>query len=156
MSQSLNKVMLIGNLGKDPVVKTFNNGGKAASFSIATTDSWKDKTTGEYLSKTFWHRIVVKVPGLVDVAEKYLKKGSKVYLEGSHEERTYTAADDTEKSISEIVLNITNGKLILLDAKEKAEDSLEVEAPFAGPGAESPRNVKVGRMTDFLDDGVPF
>lgn len=128
MSQALNKVMLIGNLGKDPIIKEFSNGGKAASFSIATTDSWKDKTSGEYVSKTFWHRIVVKVPGLVDVVEKYLKKGSRVYIEGSHEERSYTAADDTEKTISEIVVSIMNGKIMMLDAKEK-EDAPVSDSP---------------------------
>lgn len=144
MSQSLNKVMLIGNIGKDPVVKTFNNGGKSASFSVATTDNWKDKTSGEYMSKTFWHRIVVKAPGLVDITEKYLKKGARVYLEGSHEERTYTAPDDTEKSISEIVINSIGGKIMMLDAKEKEES-----AP-----ASSGRSSAV--TSDFLDDNVPF
>jgi single-strand DNA-binding protein len=146
MSQSLNKVMLLGNLGKEPVIKTFSNGGKSASFSIATTDSWKDKTSGEYVSKTFWHRVVVKVPALVDVTEKYLKKGSKVYIEGSHEERTYTAADDTEKSISEIVIGMT-GKIILLDAKEKEGASKGVSDFSAAAFAKS---------DNFLDDQMPF
>lgn len=146
MSQSLNKVMLLGHLGKDPTIKTFNNGGKAASFSMATTDNWKDKTTGEYVSKTFWHRVVVKAPGLVDVVEKYLKKGSKVYLEGSHEERTYTAPDDTEKSISEIIVGLT-GKLIMLDAKEKQEVS---------NGVLDLTESATSKGNNFLDDQMPF
>ena len=151
MSSSLNKVMLIGHLGKDPVVKTFTNGGKVASFSIATTESWKDKTSGEYLSKTFWHRIVVKVPGLMDFIEKSLKKGSRVYLEGSHEERTYTAADDTEKSISEIVVGMMGGKLILLDVKEKTEGYTAGNSASASKRSSTNNN----SGDDFIDDEIP-
>ena len=89
MAYSINKVTLLGNVGKDPEIKAFQNGGKVASFSLATTESWKDKTSGERKSATEWHNIVIKNEGLVGIVEKYVKKGSKLHIEGKLETRTY-------------------------------------------------------------------
>ena len=104
MSGSLNKVTLIGNLGKDPEIHNFQNGGRAAHFSIATTDSWKDKDSGEKKEWTEWHQVVIMTEGLIKVAEKHLKKGGKVYIEGKLETRKWTDKDNHERYTTEIML----------------------------------------------------
>ena len=104
MTGSLNKVTLIGNLGKDPEIRSFQNGGRAASFSIATSETWKDKQTGERKERTEWHRISILNDGLVSVAEKYLKKGAKVYLEGQLETRKWTDKEGQDRYSTEVVL----------------------------------------------------
>jgi single-strand DNA-binding protein len=118
MSGTLNKATLIGNLGKDPEIRTFQNGGRAASFSIATSESWKDKESGERKARTEWHRISVMSEGLVTVAEKYLNKGSKVYIEGRLETRKWTDKDGQEKYTTEIVLRPYSGELLMLDGRK--------------------------------------
>jgi single-strand DNA-binding protein len=118
MSGSLNKATLIGNLGKDPEIRTFQNGGRAASFSIATSESWKDKDSGERKERTEWHRISILSEGLVTLAEKYLKKGSKVYIEGRLETRKWTDKDGQEKYTTEIVLRPYSGELLMLDGRK--------------------------------------
>jgi single-strand DNA-binding protein len=118
MSGSLNKVTLIGNLGKDPEIRSFQNGGRAAHFSIATTDSWKDKQSGERKEKTEWHHVAIMSDGLVTVAEKYLKKGSKVYIEGKLETRKWTDKDNVERYSTEVVLRPYSGELIMLDGRK--------------------------------------
>jgi single-strand DNA-binding protein len=118
MSGSLNKVTLIGNLGKDPEIRSFQNGGRAAHFSIATTDSWKDKQSGERKERTEWHQVAIMSDGLISVAEKYLKKGSKVYIEGRLETRNWTDKDNQERYITEVVLRPYSGELIMLDARK--------------------------------------
>jgi single-strand DNA-binding protein len=115
---SLNKATLIGNLGKDPEIRSFQNGGRAASFSIATSESWKDKETGERKERTEWHRISILSDGLVTVTEKYLKKGAKVYVEGKLETRKWTDKDGQERYTTEIVLRPYSGELILLDGRK--------------------------------------
>jgi single-strand DNA-binding protein len=144
MSGSLNKVILIGNLGKDPEIRSFQNGGRAANFSIATSESWKDKDSGERKERTEWHRISILSDGLVTVAEKYLAKGSKVYVEGRLETRKWTDRDGIERYSTDIVLRPFSSELILLDRKEAgsaaaaaldsedespANDDAEAEAP---------------------------
>jgi single-strand DNA-binding protein len=126
MSGSLNKVALIGNLGKDPEIRSFQNGGRAAHFSLATTDSWKDKESGERKERTEWHQIAIMTDGLIAVAEKYLKKGSKVYIEGKLETRKWTDKDKHERMTTEVVLRPYSGELIMLDARSK--DELAAEA----------------------------
>lgn len=116
MAYSINKATLIGNVGKDPEIKTFQNGGKVAQFSLATTESWKDKASGEKKTETEWHNIVVKNEGLVGIVEKYIKKGSKLYIEGKLETREYEK-DGVKKYVTEIVLYPYNGEIVLLDAK---------------------------------------
>ena len=117
MSGSLNKVLLIGNLGNDPDVRTMQNGGRVVNLSIATSESWKDKNTGERQTKTEWHRVVIFNEGLVKVAENYLKKGSKVYIEGQVETRKWTDQSGVEKYTTEIVLRPYRGELTMLDSR---------------------------------------
>src|SRR5262249_49183682 len=111
MSGSVNKTILVGNLGKDPEIRSFQNGGRAASFSVATSESWKDKDTGERKERTEWHRVFILNDGLVGVTEKYLKKGAKVYVEGRLETRKWTDRDGIERYSTEIVLRPYSGEL---------------------------------------------
>jgi single-strand DNA-binding protein len=115
---SLNKVMLIGNLGKDPEVRSFQNGGKVCNFSIATGETWKDKNTGEKREKTDWHNIAIFNENLVRIAEQYLKKGSKVYIEGALQTRKWQDQSGADKYTTEVVLQNFNGTLVLLDRAE--------------------------------------
>jgi single-strand DNA-binding protein len=133
MSGSLNKAELIGHLGKDPEIRAFPNGGRAASFSVATTESWKDKKSGERKERTEWHRVSIMNDGLVGVAEKYLKKGSKVYIEGKLETRKWTDKDGHEKYTTEIVLRPHSGELLMLDGRQ-GEALPPADDPEAGPG----------------------
>ena len=117
MAGSLNKVTLIGNLGKDPEIRTTSDGRELANFSIATSESWKDKVTGERKDKTEWHRVVVFNEGLVRVIKSYVKKGSKLYIEGQLQTRKWVDNDNQERYTTEIVLQNYNSSLILLDSK---------------------------------------
>lgn len=117
----VNKVILVGNLGRDPEARNMQNGGKVVSFSIATSDTWNDKASGERKEKTQWHRIAIFNEKLGEIAEKYLKKGSKVYLEGSIETRKYTDKDGQERETTEIVLGRFKGELTLLDSRGGGE-----------------------------------
>jgi single-strand DNA-binding protein len=117
MAGSVNKVILVGNLGKDPEIRSFQNGGKVANFSIATSESWKDKNTGEKREKTDWHNVAIFNEGLVRVAEQYLRKGSKVYIEGQLQTRKWTDQSGTDKYTTEVVLQNYNGTLVMLDGR---------------------------------------
>lgn len=125
MSGSLNKVMLIGNLGRDPEVRHTNDGGRVGSLSIATSESWKDKATGERKERTEWHRVVIFNENLVDIAEKYLKKGTKIFIEGQLQTRKWTDASGAEKYTTEVILSRFKGELTILDSRNGARD-----APF--------------------------
>jgi len=118
MSGSINKVILVGNVGKDPEVRRLTSGDPVVSLSVATSETWKDKASGERKEKTDWHRVVIFNKNLADVAEKYLRKGSKVYLEGSIQTRKWTDKDGAEKYSTEVVLQNFNGALVLLDGKK--------------------------------------
>ena len=151
MAGSLNKVCLIGNLGADPEVKTLSNGSKVANLSIATSESWKDKSTGDRKEKTEWHRVVIWSEGLVKVAEQYLKKGAKVYLEGKIETRKWQDQSGADKYSTEIVLNGFGAVLTMLDGKQDGggqQQSRPVEQakPDAAKGG--------GRGVD--NDDIPF
>jgi single-strand DNA-binding protein len=133
MAGSVNKVILIGNLGRDPEVRSFQNGGKVCNFTLATSESWKDKNSGERKESTQWHNIVVKSEGLIGVVERYLKKGSKVYIEGRIESRKYTDKDGTEKYVTEIVLTPIGGTLAMLDglkSEAAAAPAVSTSAPL--------------------------
>ena len=117
MAGSINKVILIGNLGADPEVRTFQNGGKVCNLNIATSENWKDKNTGEKREKTEWHRVAIFNDGLVRVAEQYLKKGSKVYLEGQLQTRKWQDQSGNDRYSTEVVLQGFNGTLVMLDAR---------------------------------------
>lgn len=117
MAGSVNKVILIGNLGRDPEVRSMNNGGKVVNLSLATSETWRDKNSGERQEKTEWHRVVIFNEKLGEVAEKYLKKGAKVYVEGALQTRKWTDKDGAEKYSTEVVLQRFRGELTMLDGK---------------------------------------
>lgn len=117
MAGSVNKVILIGNLGRDPEVRTFGNGGKVCNLRIATSENWKDKNTGERREKTEWHSVAIFNDGLVRIAEQYLKKGSKVYIEGALQTRKFQAQDGTDRYSTEVVLQGFGGTLTMLDGR---------------------------------------
>jgi single-strand DNA-binding protein len=152
MAGSVNKVILVGNLGKDPEIRTFQNGGRVASFSVATSESWKDKSSGERKEKTEWHRISVLNENLVGIVERYLKKGSKVYLEGQLETRKWTDKEGQEKYTTEVVLRPFRGELTMLDGKRDGGSS------FASNDDATPALAGTGTSGGAaeLDDSIPF
>ena len=117
MAGSVNKVILVGNLGKDPEVRSMQSGDRVASFPVATSERWKDKASGERKEKTEWHKVAIFDERLVDIAEKYLRKGSKVYLEGQLQTRKWTDQSGQERYTTEVVLQRFRGDLTLLDSK---------------------------------------
>ena len=125
MPGSVNKVILLGNLGQDPDVRTMQNGKKVCTFSVATSDSWKDKDTGEKKEKTEWHRVVVFNEGLVGVVENYIKKGTKVYVEGSLQTRKWTDDKGTEKYTTEIIIQGYGGRIDIVSAKGSNQELSE-------------------------------
>ena len=168
MAGSVNKVILIGNLGKDPEVRTMQSGGKVVSFSVATSESWNDKASGERKEKTQWHRVVIFNERLGDIAEKYLKKGMKVYLEGAIESRKFTDKDGAEREITEVVLARFRGELTMLDGRgeggaSSGEGGSYRSAPASRPAAASSgaRGGGSGGPSwepagGDLDDEIPF
>lgn len=146
----INKVILVGNLGQDPEIRTFQNGGRIANLSLATSETWKDKATGEKKERTQWHRIVVNVDGLVGICEKYIKKGSKLYIEGQLETRKYTDKDGTEKYTTEVVLRAFNSKIEMLDTRGSNNNSGHASAP-----AEQSGSFAQSSGAD-MDDEIPF
>jgi single-strand DNA-binding protein len=160
MAGSLNKVMLIGNLGKDPEVRHTQDGKAIVNLSIATSENWRDKGTGERREKTEWHRVVIFNEGLTKVAEQYLKKGDKVFIEGQLQTRKWTDKDGVEKYSTEIVLQNFRGELTMLSGKQGGSSesagggddfgqSSPMSAPRAGGGAKQ-------SFTRDFDDEVPF
>lgn len=122
MAGSVNKVILVGNVGKDPEVRTSQDGAKIVSFSVATSEFWKDKVSGERKDRTEWHRVVVFNANLADVCEKYLRKGSKVYIEGQLQTRKWQDQAGIERYTTEVVLSRFRGELALLDSKSDSGD----------------------------------
>lgn len=118
MAGSVNKVILIGNLGRDPEIRTFQNGGKVANLRIATSEQWKDRNTGERKERTEWHSVAIMSEGLVNVVERFLKKGSKVYVEGQLETRKWQDQSGQDRYTTEVVLRGFNGTLQMLDGRE--------------------------------------
>lgn len=128
MSGSMNKVILIGNLGRDPEIRTTQDGQKVANLSVATEESWKDKSTGERKSRVEWHRVVVFNDGLVRIIEAYCVKGSKIYISGSLQTRKWTDQSGTDKYTTEVVLQKYGGEIVLLDPKrERGESPAQTE-----------------------------
>ena len=157
MAGSVNKVILVGNLGRDPEIRQFPNGGSVASFSIATSESWKDRNTGERKEKTEWHRVAVFSEGLVKVVERFLKKGSKVYIEGQLETRKWTDNAGQEKYTTEVVLRNFGSTLTMLDGRDGPSAGRGVSEDGGGFGGE-PRQMD-GPREDFsadLNDEIPF
>lgn len=152
MAGSVNKVILIGNLGKDPEVRTFQNGGKVCNLTLATSENWKDKSTGEKKEKTEWHRVVIFNENLVGVAERYLKKGAKVYIEGQLETRKWQDQSGQDKYSTEVVLRPYRGELTMLDGANRSGSS--GDAPMGDYSAPSVSGGKTNAPE--LDDDIPF
>ena len=150
MAGSLNKVTLIGNLGKDPEIRSTNDGREIATFSLATTDSWKDRATGEKKERTEWHRIVIFNEPLVGVVKSYVKKGSKLYIEGSLQTRKWVDNAGIEKYTTEVVLQGFNSSLIMLDSKNAGD--------YHADTGESNKTANSNSSFSHseLDDEIPF
>ena len=159
MAGSVNKVILVGNLGKDPEVRRLGSGEPVVNLSLATSESWKDKATGERKEKTEWHRVVIFNEGLCKVAEQYLKKGAKVYLEGQLQTRKWTDQSGVEKYSTEVVLQGFNSNLTMLEGRSGGGGSLGAEDSGADFGSSSPaprRAVAAGARSSDMDDDIPF
>ena len=142
MASSVNKVILVGNLGNDPEIRSAQDGSKIVNFSLATSESWKDKATGERKDKVEWHRVVVFNPNLADVCEKYLHKGSKVYVEGQLQTRKWQDQSGAERYTTEVVLTRFKGELTMLDSRSDS-DGISMSGP-------------VPDSVPMTDDDVPF
>ena len=145
MAGSVNKVILLGNLGRNPEVRSSQDGSKIVSFSVATTESWKDKLSGERKDRTEWHRVVVFNQNLADICEKYLQKGSKVYIEGQLQTRKWQDKDGVERYTTEVVIPRFRGELALLDSRGSAGDE-------ASSAADMPSD----QPSAGIDDDIPF
>ena len=161
MAGSVNKVILVGNLGKDPEVRRMQDGRPVVNLSVATSDTWRDKATGERRERTEWHRVVIFNENLCRIAEQYLKKGSKVYLEGSLQTRKWQDQQGVEKYTTEVVLRGFNGQLTMLDRAGGGGGSSEMGesgSDFGSPGPtreRAPALAGAGRRDD-MDDEIPF
>jgi len=151
MAGSVNKVILIGNLGADPEVRNFDNGGKVCNLRIATSEQWKDKATGERREKTEWHSVAIFNTGLVGVAEKYLKKGSKVYLEGQLETRKWQDQSGQDRYSTEVVLRPYASEMTLLDGKGGGNSG-----GYAGGDAGAAQGGDQSAPSRDMDDEIPF
>lgn len=164
MAGSVNKVILVGNLGRDPEVRSMQSGDKVVNLALATSESWKDKATGERKERTEWHRVVIFNQGLVNVAENYLSKGSKIYIEGQLETRKWTDQNGQEKYSTEVVLRPYRGELAMLDSRGGGNqgasyggmsDSAGGGASF-DPGPNMQQNQQSQAPVDELEDEIPF
>ena len=169
MSGSVNKVILVGNLGRDPEVRRMGSGDPVVSFSVATTESWRDKATGERKDRTEWHNVVIFNEALGKIAEQYCKKGSKIYLEGQLQTREYTDKDGNQRKTTEVVLQRYRGELTLLDSRGRGEGGGEMgggggydrmSSGGGGGGGRAPaerRPAAAGSSrNDMPDDDIPF
>ena len=162
---SVNKVIIVGNLGADPEVKSFQNGGKICNLRIATSESWKDKATGERKERTEWHAVTIGGDGLVGVAERYLRKGSKVYIEGQLRTRKWTDKDGNDRYTTEIAVGGMIGSLVMLDPPS-GDGGGRSQDRGGGGGSGGNRGQQRGGwgnsnqggdgFSDDLDDDIPF
>lgn len=168
MAGSVNKVILVGNLGRDPEVRRTNSGDPVCSFSVATTESWRDKASGERKDRTEWHNVVIFNENLSKIAEQYCKKGSKVYLEGQLQTREFTDRDGNQRKATEVVLTRFRGELTLLDSKgggrgdgdegygEGGGASFGRTSPMQKTPDRRPATAGGGKMNEIIDDDIPF
>ncbi len=171
MAGSVNKVILVGNLGKDPESRSFANGGKVVSFSVATSENWKDKSSGDRKEKTEWHNVSIFSEGLARVAEQYLKKGSKVYLEGQLETRKWQDQSGNDRYTTDVVLRNFNSSMVLLDGREGGGGGGGSRGGggygdefgggggggnFGGGGSKPQSRPQPAAFDTDLDDDVPF
>ncbi len=163
MAGSINKVILIGNLGANPEVRQTNDGMKIVNFSLATSESWKDRATGERRDRTEWHRVVIFNENLAGIAERFLKKGSKVYLEGQLQTRKWTDANNIDRYSTEVVLPRFRGEITMLDSRSQGSDAgkpFEGSSSMGGEKIQSQQPESSGidnsaAMKDFNDE-IPF
>jgi single-strand DNA-binding protein len=161
MAGSVNKVILVGNLGKDPEIRRTQDGRPIANLSIATSETWRDKATGERKEKTEWHRVVIFNEGLCKIAEQYLKKGSKVYIEGQLQTRKWTDQSGVEKYSTEVVLQNFNSNLTMLEGRSGGGGGgyADEGAGDFGNSSPAPRRVAAGgggRSNADMNDDIPF
>lgn len=156
MAGSVNKVILIGNLGRDPEIRNLQDGSKVVQLSVATSESWKDKMSGERKERTEWHRVVVFNERLAEVAERFLKKGSKVYIEGQLQTRKWTDPNtNVEKYTTEVVLSRFRGELTMLDGRGDTQASYESGEEFP-EGNFSKASADTSQISSDFDDEIPF
>lgn len=157
---SINKVILIGNVGKEPEIRTMNNGNEVALFSLATSEYWRDKATGEKKDKTEWHRVVVYSQGLVNIIKNYVKKGTKLYLSGSIQTRKWVDAQGIDKHATEIVLQGYTAELQILDPKNSTGSSNNSDEDYYGSldknTKDSVNNDNGDFIEEIIDDDIPF
>lgn len=154
MAGSVNKVILVGNLGADPEVRKFQNGGSVCNLRIATSENWKDRNTGERREKTEWHSVAIFSEGLVRVAEQYLRKGSKVYIEGQLETRKWQDQNGNDRYTTEVVLRNFNSSMVMLDGRSGGSGG---GGNFErNEGGMSERGGSSGGQSYELDDDIPF
>jgi len=156
MAGSVNKVILVGNLGKDPEIRSTQDGREIANLTIATSDTWKDKNTGERKEKTEWHRVVIFSEGLVNVTKNYLKKGAKVYIEGALQTRKWTDKDGQEKYSTEVVLQGFGSTLTMLDGKRDGGDNASSGGYSSGSYNAPASSGGSKPAAELLDDEIPF
>ena len=164
MAGSVNKVILVGNLGRDPESRTFQNGGKVVNLRIATSESWKDRNSGERKEKTEWHSVAIFNEGLANVAERYLRKGSKVYIEGQLQTRKWQDQSGADRYSTEVVLQNFNSNLTMLDGRNEGEGGSTFSGPGAGGGfssgggggARRPSSNAPAFEPGGSDDDIPF
>ena len=153
MAGSVNKVIIMGNLGKDPEIRNFPNGGRVCNFSVATSESWRDKNSGEKQERTQWHNISILSEPLVNIAERFLKKGSKVYLEGQLETRKWQDNSGSDRYSTEIVLRPYKGEITLIDNKT---DSNMINESVNNNQMNEIQETSVSPNVDDFDDEIPF
>ncbi len=151
MAGSINKVILVGNIGQEPQVRTMQSGQKVVTFSLATSDRWRDRQTGEQKEQTEWHRVVIFNPNLVEVAERMLQKGTKLYLEGSLRTRKWQNQQGVDTYTTEVILNPFAGQMVILSGA-KTMDGMSDGGESAGASAQPREEVKI---EDIADD-IPF
>ena len=159
MAGSINKVILVGNVGKDPEIRTFSNGGKVCNFSLATSESWRDKQSGEKRDATQWHNIAIFNENLIKVVESYVKKGSKLYLEGQLQTRKWQDRDGNDRWTTEVVLQRFRGELVMLDGRNSGGGGgyNQDQGGYSGGGGSRSASAMEGPKEDFeLDDEIPF
>lgn len=153
MAGSINKVILVGNLGADPEVRQTQDGRPIVNLRIATSENWRDKSTGERREKTEWHRVVIFSEGLARVAEQYLRKGSKIYLEGQLQTRKWQDQNGQERYTTEVVLQNFNSALVMLDGRRDGAGAMGGDFGGEQQGSNAPRS---GGQSFELDDEIPF
>ena len=158
MAGSVNKVILVGNLGADPEVRKFQNGGSVCNLRVATSENWKDRNTGERRERTEWHSVAIFSEGLVRVAEQYLRKGAKVYLEGQLETRKWQDKDGNDRYTTEVVLRNFNSSMVMLDGRSGSGggQSFERSNNDRMGGGMSDQGSSSGGQSYELDDDIPF